>query len=91
MATRAYFFGRYENMPACDLAALLKNQKILLLSGADAGYSARLTMALASCFGTSVEAKTDLPLTGFRLPSATGEQGEGYDRLVIEFFDRNLR
>jgi hypothetical protein len=49
------------------------------------------TMALAGCFGTSVESKTDLPLTGFRLPSATGEQGEGYDRLVIEFFDRNLR
>jgi len=91
MATRAYFFGRYENMPACDLAALLKNQKILLLSGADAGYLRDSTMALAGCFGTSVESKTDLPLTGFRLPSATGEQGEGYDRLVIEFFDRNLR
>jgi hypothetical protein len=91
MATRAYFLGRYENIPACDLAALLKNQKILLLSGADAGYLRDSTMSLASCFGTSVEAKTDLPLTGFRLPSATGEQGEGYDRLVIEFFDRNLR
>ena len=91
IATKAYFLGRYENIPACDLAALLKNQKVLLLSGADAGYLRDSTMALASCFGTSVEAKTDLPLTGFRLPSATGEQGEGYDRLVIEFFDRNLR
>jgi len=25
------------------------------------------------------------------MPSATGEQGEAYDRVVIDFFDRNLR
>jgi len=30
-------------------------------------------------------------LTGLDLPSATGEQGEGYDRLVIDFFDKHLR
>jgi hypothetical protein len=35
--------------------------------------------------------RTDLPLSGFSLPSATGEQGEAYDRVVIEFFARNLR
>ncbi len=38
-----------------------------------------------------VEIKTDLPLTAFNLPSATGEDGEGYDRQVIEFLDKNLR
>jgi hypothetical protein len=30
-------------------------------------------------------------LSGFGLPSATGEQSEAYDRIVIEFFVRNLR
>ena len=93
MATRAYFLGRYDNTSACELAAKLNERKVLLLSGADAGYLRDSTRALASCFINSprVEVKTDLPLTGFRLPSATGEQGEGYDRLVIDFFDRNLR
>jgi len=38
-----------------------------------------------------VEIRTDLPLTGLSLPSATGEQGEGYDRIVIDFFDKYLR
>lgn len=92
-ATRAYFLGRFKNTPACDLAAKLQQQKILLLSGADAGYLRDSTIALATCFPNkgNLEVKTDLPLTGFRLPSATGEEGEGYDRLVIDFFDRNLR
>lgn len=93
MATRAYFLGRYENTSACELAAKLNDRKILLLSGADAGYLRDSTRSLANCFINSrgVEVKADLPLTGLRLPSATGEQGEGYDRLVIDFFDRNLR
>jgi hypothetical protein len=48
---------------------------------------------LARCFPNSsqVETKTDLPLTGYRLASAPGEQGEAYDRRVIDFFDRHLR
>jgi hypothetical protein len=32
-----------------------------------------------------------LPLSGLNLTSATGEQGEAYDRVVIEFFDKFLR
>jgi hypothetical protein len=46
-----------------------------------------------NCFPVpaNVETRTDLPLSGFSLPSATGEQGEAYDRVVIEFFDTNLR
>lgn len=93
MATRVYFLGRYDNTPACGLASKLNDRKILLLSGPDAGHFRDSTRSLANCFinNPGVEVKTDLPLTGFRLPSATGEQGEGYDRLVIEFFDRNLR
>ena len=92
-ATKAYFLGRFDNTATCDLAGTLKDQKVLLLSGKDAGYLRDSTIDVAKCFpnNSNVELKYDLPLTGFRLPSATGEQGEGYDRLVIDFFDRNLR
>jgi pimeloyl-ACP methyl ester carboxylesterase len=93
VATRIYFLGRYDNTPACQLAAALPGQRVLLLSGEDAGYLKNSTTALARCFPNqaNVEVKTGLPLTGFQQPSATGEQGEGYDRRVIEFFDKNLR
>ena len=68
-------------------------QHLLLLSGEDAGYLRESTVALEKCFQNTadLEVKTDLPLTGLNLPSATGEQGEGYDRRVIDFFDKNLR
>ncbi len=93
LAMRAYFVGRYDNTSSCSLAASLPNQQVLLLSGTDAGYLRESTASLVRCFpdAAKVQAKTDLPLTGFSLSSATGEQGEGYDRQVIEFFDRNLR
>ena len=92
-ATKAYFLGRFQNTATCELIGALKEQKVLLLSGADAGYLRNSTIGLIKCFPNraNLEVKTDLPLTGFKLPSATGEQGEGYDRLVIDFFDRNLR
>lgn len=90
---RAYFLGRYDNTSSCQLAAPLSSQRVLLLSGEDAGYLRNSTTSLGRCFPApaNVEVKTDLPLTGYQQPSATGEQGEGYDRLVIEFFDRTLR
>ncbi|MGH9904187.1 MAG: hypothetical protein ACRD8U_01240 [Pyrinomonadaceae bacterium] len=92
LATRIYFLGGYKNTSSCAIAASLENRRILLLSGRDAGYLRDSTVALARCFPKSkVEIKADLPLTGFRLPSATGEQGEAYDRQVIDFLDRNLR
>jgi pimeloyl-ACP methyl ester carboxylesterase len=92
-ATRIYFLGSYDNTPSCALAASLLSQRVLLLSGEDAGYLRGSTLDVARCFSNSanVEVKTDLPLTGFKQPAATGEQGEGYDRLVIDFFDRQLR
>lgn len=93
LCMRIYFMGRYDNANSCAMAGSLRNSHILILSGADAGYLRNSTAALVRCFPNpaNVEVKTDLPLTGFNLPSATGEQGEGYDRRVIEFFDRNLR
>ncbi len=91
-ATRAYFLGKYSNKSSCELAAALKTQHVLLLAGADDGYLRESTISLQRCFPTpaNLEAKTDLPLTGFALASATGEQGEGYDRPVIDFFAKHL-
>jgi hypothetical protein len=91
-AVRVYFLGNYENKTTCEMAGVLRTQKILLLAGADDGYLHNSTADLARCFPNpaNLEVKTDLPLSGFSLPSATGEQGEGYDRPVIDFFLKNL-
>ena len=93
LATKAYFLGLYENTPACQIAASLSTQRVLLLSGPDAGALRESTIELARCFRepAKVDIKTDLPLTAFNLPSATGQDGERYDRQIIEFLDNNLR
>jgi hypothetical protein len=90
---KIYTLGAFEWTNACDFAASVREQKVLLLSGADAGYLIGSTASLQRCFPNqaNVETRTDLPLSGLNLPSATGEQGEGYDRIVIDFFDRYLR
>ena len=92
-ATQIYMLGAYSPTNACEIAASLRDQRVLLLSGADAGYLVSSTASLQSCFQNPsyVEIRTDLPLSGLNLPSATGEQGEGYDRIVIDYFDRYLR
>ncbi len=92
MATHIYFLGVFENSSSCELARGLKTQRVLLLAGAEAERLRQSTAALQSCFTNpaNLETKTDLPLTGFTLPSATGEQGERYDRPVIEFFLKSL-
>jgi hypothetical protein len=71
----------------------MKGERLLLLAGADDGYLHDATASLQSCFkqAANVESKLDLPLTGFNLSSATGEQGESYDRPVIDFFVKNLQ
>ncbi len=91
--TRVYFFGNYDNLPNCQSAQSLAERRTLLLAGDDAASLRDSTLALAACFpqGSSVEIKSDLPRTGFNLPSATGEQSELYDRRVIDFFDKALR
>ena len=89
-AARLYFLGGYENASACTLAGRLTNQRVLLLSGEDAGNLRASTKSLAECLPrtSSVALHTDLPVTGFTASSATGEQGDTYDRLVIEFFSK---
>jgi pimeloyl-ACP methyl ester carboxylesterase len=93
MAMRLYMMGAYDNTDVCDFASTVRDQRVLLLSGTDAGTLREATTSLQSCFAvpTNVETRTDLPLSGYSMPSATGEQGEAYDRIVIDFFDRNLR
>ena len=90
---RLYLMGSYDTTTACDLAGAIRNKRVLLLSGPGAGQLRDATASLQRCFDPSVtvETRADLPLSGFDLPSATGEQGEAYDRVVIDFFDRNLR
>jgi pimeloyl-ACP methyl ester carboxylesterase len=92
-AMRVYLLGSFDNTEACNIARNLSGPRVLLLSGADAGPLKDDTASLEGCFAVAnnVEFRTDLPLSGFSLPSATGEQGEAYDRIVIDFFDRNLR
>ena len=93
VAMRMYMLGTFDNTDACDFARTIGDRRVLLLSGAEAGRLRDSTASLQSCFPNpgNVEMRTDLPLSGFSLPSATGEQGEAYDRVVIEFFARNLR
>ncbi|MFL6227419.1 MAG: alpha/beta hydrolase family protein [Pyrinomonadaceae bacterium] len=91
--SRLYFLGKYEDADACVAARAAGNRKVLLLSGADAGDLRAATQDLARCFtaAEAVEVKTDLPVTGLNASSATGEAGEAYDRLVIDFFQNSLR
>jgi pimeloyl-ACP methyl ester carboxylesterase len=93
VAMKAYMLGGYDATSACDFAGAIRDQKVMLLSGSDAGALRDATASLQKCFPNvgNVEVRTDLPLSGFGLPSVTGEQGEAYDRVVIEFFARNLR
>ena len=93
VAMKAYLLGGFDSTPGCELARSIRDARVLLLSGADAGQLKDATRSLQTCFPTpnNVETRTDLPLSGFSMPSATGEQGEAYDRVVIDFFDRNLR
>lgn len=89
---RLYAMGKYQSTPSCELARSLRNERVLLLAGDQNDPWRHTTLSLEPCFtGGTVEVKKDLPLTGFNLASATGEQEEGYDRPVIDFFDKALR
>jgi len=92
LATRIFFVKQYDNKSSCEMARALGERRVLLLAGDDDGYLRASTKSLVPCFPkpANLETRTDLSLTGFTLPSATGEQGEGYDRPVIDFFVKNL-
>jgi pimeloyl-ACP methyl ester carboxylesterase len=88
---KIYSLGKYQSMPSCELARPLHEVRVLLLTGGEGDPYRNSTLGLAKCFNATVEVKKDLPLTGISLPASTGEQEEGYDRPVIEFFDKALR
>ncbi|HKG98719.1 MAG TPA: hypothetical protein VKA97_12940, partial [Pyrinomonadaceae bacterium] len=73
-AMKLYMLGTFDDANACDLARSIREQRALLLSGTEAGNLRDATASLQSCFPvpTNVETRTDLPLSGFSLPSATG-------------------
>ena len=91
--TRIYFISGYDNTRSCEAAAKMGDRRVLLLAGNGPEELRASTLAVAQCFPNpaGLEVRGDLPLTGYNLPSATGEQGEAYDRRVIDFFDRALR
>lgn len=95
-AAPLYFMrGCYKSTPLCETAAALGNREILLLAGKDAPHWRESTVALAKCFGgagAKVQEKTDLQPSGYNLiQSATPEQQEAYNNLVIDFFRTALQ
>lgn len=88
-----YLMGKYNNSPSCGAAAALSDRQVLLLASKDTPQLQSSTAALAKCFpqGTSVELQSELPVSGYNLRLATGEQSEVYDRRVIDFLDKSLR
>ena len=87
-----YFLGGFQNTSSCTVAESLGERSVLLISGEDAGTLRAATETLAKCFPNpaNVESRTDLPLTGFNVDSATAIQSESYANLVIDFFRRTL-
>jgi pimeloyl-ACP methyl ester carboxylesterase len=90
---RIYFMGGYSDAPSCAAAASLPDRQVLLLASKDTPQLYGSTVALARCFpqGARVELQSELPVSGFNLRLATGEQAEVYDRRVIDFLDKALR
>lgn len=88
-----YFMGKYSNAPSCEAAAALQDRQVLLMASKETPQLQSSTAALAHCFpqGASVELQSELPVSGYNLRLATGEQAEVYDRIVIDFLDKALR
>src|SRR6185436_19525523 len=63
VAMKAYMLGGFDDTSACEFAGGIRDQRVMLLSGADAGALRDATAALQKCFpnGGNVEVRTDLP------------------------------
>lgn len=85
--------GCYKNTTLAEIAPNLSSRKILLLAGDDAAHWQQSTIALANSFGNSpnVQKKTDLKPSGYNLlKTASSDQQEAYNKIVIEFFRASL-
>ncbi len=88
-----YFMGGYNNALSCGVASSAQNRQVLLLASKDTPQLQNSTNALARCYpqSSTVELQSELPVSGYNQRLATGEQGEVYDRRVIDFLDKALR
>ena len=87
--THLYYRNGFRHDSACAAAVRMENRKILLLGGKDAPDLQESTADFGKCLpnGANVQAKTDLPISGFNLVSAaTSRQQEDYDSLIVNFF-----
>ncbi|MDQ4123824.1 MAG: lysophospholipase [Acidobacteriota bacterium] len=87
--TKLYYPKAFRRDLMCDTAPQLENRKILLLAGKDAPALQESTVRLGGCLPKQANAqlKTGLPISGFNLiNSATSQQQEDYDQMVINFF-----
>lgn len=92
LGAKLYLMSCYKNFASCQAAKTAGNLPVMLLTGNDSPIYRDSTIALADCFTdkSKVDLQKDLPLTGLNLPASTGEQSEGYDRRVIDFFAKAL-
>lgn len=93
MGTYGYYYdGCYKRVPACDMAKMLQNKKVMLLAGADAADFQESTSKLSKCFPASskMDSKTDLSPSGMGIINASLELSEAYDQRVIDFFRMSL-
>src|SRR5688572_20780798 len=58
VAMKIYLLGSYDNTSTCDFARALRDTRVLLLSGADAGYLRGATASLQSCFSVPANVET---------------------------------
>jgi hypothetical protein len=81
-----YYRTTFRHDSACEAAKQIENRKVLLLAGKDAPALQESTVRLGGCL-SNAQSKTDLPISGFNLiNSATSQQQEDYDQIVINFF-----
>jgi pimeloyl-ACP methyl ester carboxylesterase len=91
--TTPYFFeGCFRKAPACDMAKLVANRKVMLLGGVDAPDLQESTLKLSKCFpqGTVTDVKTDLSPSGYTIINASIDLSTAYDQRVIDFFRQSL-
>jgi hypothetical protein len=91
--TTPYFFeGCFQKAPACEMAKLVANRKVMLLGGVDAPDLQESTLKLSKCFpqGTVSDVKTDLSPSGYTIINASLDLSTAYDQRVIDFFRQSL-
>lgn len=94
LGTYTYFYreGCYARTPVCDTAKMLGDRRIMVLAGVDAPAFQESSARIAKCFpaSTTVDTKTDLSPSGYRLFSTSLEVTAAYEQRVIDFLKQAL-